>query len=635
MTPALSFPTRLGIHAFIIDSCFRRNDRLEDELKQSCHPRPDRGYIMIRFFTSFRMTVLINSIVKKLLSLIIIIVLVSCDLFNKEDPDPQDNIYLISANPDQGSYTVPKGDPIEHTVVAENESGRTVLYEFSLNGITVRNGSSDNSYDMPRDDPGDNLLLAIMYSNKNGSQVARDTLATWDYNVEPDAATAIDKYMDMQEEETKLVAKSELENNPDNIASQFSVTSSSSGVSAQFVGDNLEVTGLEDYFGDYEVNFKLTSDGATDYGKVSGDVANTPDNPFADAGDDKTGTINEEITLQGDQSYHPDNPLNEIEEYNWRAINGEENVEITDANQANAIFKALSRGNYDVELTTTDQTGGIDKDTVNVNIDSHLIAGNISELFNEGVNIAGANVAFGDANTATDASGNYSLELALGTGNARLIITHPDFYERQTSSFAPTDTTIDETMVDGDFNMEHYDLITRYADQTLNPGTQRWTTPPTIYIDTSPADNGNGTTTEVTQANIDLALEVIADLPQFAAGLFPNDQVDVEIGTNPPWATEDYIIFRWDNTIPGMGEHFERVNENKIDYAVSRARTTAGKNAYLQELTQNMGARNDSNLETSIFNTSGVFTTYYENDLKIGLLLYTREPGNLAIDKDK
>jgi len=269
------------------------------------------------------------------------------------------------------------------------------------------------------------------------------------------------------------------------------------------------------------------------------------------------------------------------------------------------------------------------------------ISGNITELFNEGVNISGANVAFGEYSTTTDAQGGYILEVDKNTGAARLIINHPNFYERQTSSFAPKDTTLNETMVEDDFNMEHYNLITRYVDQGTSPGTQRWVDAPTVYIDTSPAPNGGtqtGTTTTVTQANIDTAISVIKNLPQFAVGLFPGDTVNIEIGTNPPeFGTEGYIIHFWDNTTPGLGGHAEWVSSNIINSAYTRVRTTwAGRSTYIQELTQNMGARNDSDIVTpSILNQPSQGEFYFEVDLKTGKLLYSRPPGHLSVDKDK
>ena len=568
----------------------------------------------------------------------------ACDLFNKEDPDPKDNINATYINPAQGSFVVPKGEPIEHTVEAENESGRPVLYEFSLNGITVQEGSSDNSYDMPRSDPGDNLLLAIMYSMKNGSEVARDTFATWDYNVLPTEATAIDAYLDLKEEETKAIAKTELENNPDNLDLEYSVTTTSGGVTAEFVGDSLEITGNLNYFGNYEVNFQQQG-ATTDYGTVSGNIANIDDIP--EARNAKLATRDGRTTevFVGDTLWVT---------YDYFDVEGdlEGNTIINDyinsvpAGTGDMILTNNLNENDEPEAAITpidiNDVQGTSVYTNKVILKANpykIITGNITEIFNEGVSITGADVQFGNYNTTTNTQGEYRLEVDLGT-IARLIINHQDFHERQTSSFAPTDTTLNETMVEGSFNMEHYNLITRYRDQTFNPGTQRWVDAPTVYIDTSPAPNGGiltGTTTPVTQANIDMALEVIADLPQFAVDLFPGDQVNVEIGTNPPeWGTEEYIVFSWNNTLPGMGEHGETVEQNIIKSARSKARTTAGRSTYIQELTQNIGARNDSNIVTpSVLNQPSQGEFYFKIDLKTGKLLYSRPPGNLFPDIDK
>ena len=86
----------------------------------------------------------------------------------------------------------------------------------------------------------------------------------------------------------------------------------------------------------------------------------------------------------------------------------------------------------------------------------------------------------------------------------------------------------------------------------------------------------SGSTTPVPQEKIDDALEVAADLTQFAKGLFINNQVNVEVGTNPPdFGTEDYIVFFWDNTIFGRGGHGEYLSSNEIYSGVSMVKTTS------------------------------------------------------------
>ncbi len=567
------------------------------------------------------MTKSLNFDVKRYLPLLIIVLIISCDLFTKSEEEDRPPT-ITSFQPTATALIRYINDVVEFAIEASDSDKDEISYKFLKDGNEV---SSTSNYSLTISEKGAITILGIAYND------LADTTA-WIIDVDNQAPVVNDISLSINEEGSTEVDLEDIGHDLDGDNLTYLITSNTNNLDVKIENNKLKITGNEDYFGNDTVKVAVSDGVETRTANVYVEVVNTPDNPFADAGDDKTGTINEEITLQGEDSYHPDSPLNEIEEYSWRAINGEGNVEITDANQANAIFKALSRGNYEVELTTKDQTGLEDKDTVNVNIDSHLIAGNISELFNEGVNIAGANVAFGDANTTTDASGNYSLELALETGDARLIITHPDFYERQTSSFAPTDTTLDETMVDDDFNMEHYDKAFRF----INGKTQRWDSTPSFYINTSPAPNSDGSTTPITQANVDTALSVIKDLPKFAKGLFPGDNVNIEIGTNPPaFATEGYIVLFWDNTTPGMGGHGEYLSENEINSAYTAIRTSAGRGTYVQELTQNLGARSDSNIvKPSILNEPHGGNFYFQVDLDDGEFLHSRPLGSSSPDID-
>lgn len=574
---------------------------------------------------------LFTNIVKTVLLASYVLLTANCSLFNKTDP--KEVVTIDNEVPIEGTYNDKKvGDTQSFKFDSNSKLGLPLTEFYRVNGARVDN---DSEYEHTFDKKGVTTIEGVAKTKEDSAKV------TWMYTIDNQSPTANDKAVTMDEETTKKIPQTDLGSDPDGDNLSYNVTSTSNGLNASFENGELKITGEQDYFGNANVNYYSVNDGeASANGTVNVTINNVADDPVANAGEDKQGTINEEITLDGTASNHPDTPLSNIVNYEWKALNDEGNVQITDSDQENAKLNANTRGQYQIELTITDDKNAVDKDTVNISVDSYKIIGNISELFNEGVNIAGANVNFGENNTTTDASGNYSLELKIGTNDARLIINHPDFYERQTSSFAPTDTTLNETMVEDEFNMEHYDLITRYVDQGTSPGTQRWVTAPTVYIDTSAAPNGGtqtGTTTPITQANIDMALEVIADLPQFAKGLFPGDTVNVEIGTNPPaWGTEKYIVFSWSNTISGNGEHGEFVSSNEIYSALTRIRTTAARGTYLQELTQNMGARNDSEIVTpSVLNAPHGGDFYFQVDLDTGNLLYSRKPGNLFPDKDK
>jgi len=179
----------------------------------------------------------------------------------------------------------------------------------------------------------------------------------------------------------------------------------------------------------------------------------------------------------------------------------------------------------------------------------------------------------------------------------------------------------------------HMDFFNGVARARSPPGTHRWVTQPVWYINTTPP-LGGGT---ITQEMIDTAVSIIThDIPKFTNNYIQNPQII--IGTNPPpYNSRDTIRVEWDNTLPGLGGHAEYVDaQNKIYSAVAQIRTTAGRDAYLQELLQNFGPRMDSNLQSpSVFNSPPPGSFLFNLDLKVGKLIYSRNPGNLSPDTDK
>jgi hypothetical protein len=133
---------------------------------------------------------------------------------------------------------------------------------------------------------------------------------------------------------------------------------------------------------------------------------------------------------------------------------------------------------------------------------------------------------------------------------------------------------------------------------------------------------------------IDTVISLITnDLPRFTNYFFQNPVI--EIGTNPPaYGTPGYVRVEWDNTISG-GEHGEYTNGNQIISAYSKFRTNAPRGGILQELSQNLGPRNDSNIVPSIFNEPLSSNFYLPVDLKLGKFLYSRPAGNLSPDTDQ
>ncbi len=120
-----------------------------------------------------------------------------------------------------------------------------------------------------------------------------------------------------------------------------------------------EVTNEQTYY--YQVSAVNTAGEGDRSGEVSAtptsDADTTP--PTADAGEDKTVNVGEEITL--DASGSSDN--NGIDNYNWDLDNGDTRT------GEQVTYTYDETGTYDVELTVTDEAGNTDTDTITITVE--------------------------------------------------------------------------------------------------------------------------------------------------------------------------------------------------------------------------------------------------------------------------
>lgn len=411
--------------------------------------------------------------IKLLLSITLIIILGSCDLFNKEDPDPVEKVTITNEQPMQGSYSdKKKGDTQKFSFDSNSELGLPLEEFYRVDGVKVDN---DSEYTHTFDKKGVTTIEGIAKTKEDSSKVE------WMYTIDNQSPVANDKAVTMDEESTKKIPESQLGSDPDGDDLEYNVTSTSAGVNAEFKNGQLEITGMQDYFGNANVNYNVSDGEGTDNGKVNITINNTPDNPNANAGQDKTGTINEPITLNGEDSYHPDNPLSNIVEYQWRALNGD--VTITNSDQENATLNANTAGNYDVELTVEDNLGATDKDTVNVSVDSYKILINTTNVLDDS-NIAGLEVALAGKTAFTNSEGKVTLEYPTNTslsGNLEIrdeniIGEIGDFfnYSDTESTSINEDKTFDIEMVPNvAFNSQFYKDVFDFMIQMRNRSTVR------------------------------------------------------------------------------------------------------------------------------------------------------------------
>jgi len=304
---------------------------------------------------------------------------------------------------------------------------------------------------------------------------------------------------------------------------------------------------------------------------------------------------------------------------------------IIDANQYTKLDDLLENGNganiVTVRAISPNSTSADKGFSVVVNPMTD-ISGIVDSLFGQGGPLAGVQITYGSANAITDATGNYHFQVQPNSNPQTMILNKNGFYERRLSPFAPTgDMTVDANKVDESLNMGFVDETSR----ALSGGFQRFENQPTYYINTSPP-NGGGT---ITQAEIDTVLSIINnDLPRFTDSTFQN--FNIEMGTNPPaFGTPGYVRVEWDNTIPGLGEHGEYMDGDEIISAYTKLSSGSGRGTALQELSQNLGPRKDSNIVQSIFNDPNSNSFYLPVDLKLGKFLYNRALGNSTPDTDQ
>ncbi len=274
---------------------------------------------------------------------------------------------------------------------------------------------------------------------------------------------------------------------------------------------------------------------------------------------------------------------------------------------------------------------------------------NLEEL-DQNFNLTGRSLPFNNdpnnpnhVNYFINSNGDYVLS-RIPTGKRwKVKISHPD-YLTHVAGFI--DLTRDEAGVDFElipddpsrFNLAFFDEVARKRrNQTI-----RWIQNPRIYINKNDALNSDGSTTPVSAEEINEIKRIIqVEIPKFNPG-FSN--LIIEEGLLPP-ATQDYIVWRWNNNFgAALGASFivpslaNYQDGDQISGASAFARTGLSLNerlhVYTHELTHALGAEGHYDLIDTILHTAqkpGVppfIEIYQPLDLDLGKILYKRPPGN-------
>lgn len=354
--------------------------------------------------------------------------------------------------PDSPPYFV-SGTPIEevtntnignsHTAkgTAEDSDGDDIDYETLKDGVKV---NDNNEYTFTIDKKGMTKIQIVAYN------ALSDTLTKY-FSAENQAPIATSPSISMPEEGTRTLTN--LDSDPDGDSLTRSITATSN-VNANFNNNGeLEITGLDDYFGPASVNYSSSDGEETSNGTVSINFTNTQDDPIANAGADLSKTIDEEIGLDGSQSNHPDNPLSTITNYEWTQISGPD-VNIQNNNLANANFTAETEGEYEFQLKVTDDKGYEQTDSVKISIDSYKLIVNATNVLTD-AGISGLEVMLAGKTVVTDANGRAELEYPTNVSTSGNLKIQDENIEGSIGDFFNYNDT-ESTNITGDleFNIE-------------------------------------------------------------------------------------------------------------------------------------------------------------------------------------
>lgn len=354
---------------------------------------------------------------------------------------PDSPPYFVSGEPTAEVTTTKIGN--SHTVkgTAEDPDGDNIDYETLKDGVKV---NDNNEYTFTIDKKGMTKIQIVAYN------ALSDTLTKY-FSAENQAPIATSPSISMPEEGTRTLT--DLDSDPDGDSLTRSITATSN-VNANFNNNGeLEITGIDDYFGPASVSYSSSDGEETSNGTVSINFTNTQDDPNANAGADLSKTIDKEIGLDGSQSNHPDNPLSTITDYEWTQISGPD-VNIQNNNLANANFTAETEGEYEFQLKVKDSEGYEQTDSVKISIDSYKVIVNATNVLTD-AGISGLEVMLAGKTVVTDANGRAELEYPTNVSTSGNLKIQDENIEGSIGDFFNYNDT-ESTNITGDleFNIE-------------------------------------------------------------------------------------------------------------------------------------------------------------------------------------
>lgn len=304
----------------------------------------------------------------------------------------------------------------------------------------------------------------------------------------------------------------------------------------------------------------------------------------------------------------------------------------------------MTAGTYKTSLKVAAGTAGADTASVSITIPSAssvTLAGQLVHQFN-GQGLAGLTVQYDGVTTTTDGSGYFKI-LGDATSNLQqLTISGSGIYKRQT--FARTGDNRWRVVPSG-FNMAAFNDLAR---DEFGPGTVRWVSAPTVYIDSRPE---GFTSAELSTWIAEVKAQVPTFISKWTGGQM--SPAAVIVTSSPPSDfTAGTIVIHFSENSNDYGGSSSMIGYARLSYSSSGAinssavwlrylqysgSTRAGKRKGIlgHELGHATGHGHMSGTTESFMKPSiGTNTDLLAFDVQVASFHYTRSPENTTPDTD-
>lgn len=201
--------------------------------------------------------------------IILLFALTACDWLKKEIEE----VTINNETPIEGTYSDKKvGDKQLFKFDSNSSLGLPIEEFYRVDGVRVDN---DSEYEHTFDKKGMTRIEGVAKTEEDSSKVV------WDYKVENTSTTAIDTSITMLEDGTTIIAKDDLLYDADGDETSLNITGTDNVSASVNANGDLQITGLENYFGNASINYNGSDGESNATGQISIDFTPVDDPPTA------------------------------------------------------------------------------------------------------------------------------------------------------------------------------------------------------------------------------------------------------------------------------------------------------------------------------------------------------------------